>query len=138
MATSDQLNTAFKMAGILTGKPPSSDPIGVEIIPDSQAAVNALFTEQTIKRLQRLAGEQDLTIMNGDVAAVKGFEFLMAALILETLTAANLSLAGRSLDNFNFSMQGINRVFALPSQMQRQTAVKASQLRLKAARIQES
>ena len=136
MATENQLNAAFRLAGLWTGRPTlaniaaANDGSSAMIPPDNTAALTNFFTDTLLNRLQHFSGESEATITANTETDVVGFEYFLAANIIEALTDAGLSLEGRSLDTFTFTMEGINRTFVEPVEYSRHANRKANELRV--------
>ena len=95
MASVAQIETAFKLAGLIGGRPDSNERNLNELNPPGFFRLVEIFDAQVIDRLLANVGEDPESTITSDII---GFEYFFAAQILEFLDAANLSVDGRRLD----------------------------------------
>ena len=116
MATQQQLDTAFRLAGITTGRPTTARLQRIqeqEAYPDCYGELVNLFGDGGIlEALQQYTGETNETITNGAATTIAGFEHYMASNILEALYNAGLSTTGRSLSVLSASTNEYDRSYA--------------------------
>ena len=130
MASQDQLNRAFLLAGVTIGDPNQGTDADLEFAPPADVTVlRRLFKRSLIATLQRRVGETPESILNETTVDGIGYVEFLAAEILQTLAGQNIDVQGRSLDITNTTSGGFQQSFASPEAARRELLRRASELR---------
>ena len=142
MASPDQLNRAFLLAGVSIGNPQGiSNP---DAAPEDQVsnaatldaappadpvALFRLFPPSVTATLQRRVGESPDSIMSGAQVDAVGYVEFLAAEILSTLATQNIDSQGRPLDLSNVTTGGFQQAYESGDTARRGMLKRASELR---------
>ena len=133
MATSLQINTGFKLAGLIHGRPVAQRDAAL-IYPLGYFRLEEIFTVEVVDQLLRNIGE-DPSILT--TSPTKGFEYFLAVEILEFLDGANLTVDGRRLDLTSSSSSDYNATFTDNGEYRRVIKRQIQSLKNQAIRLSE-
>ena len=139
MATTAQLDTAFRQAGISVGVPSTAkfERLGiVYIAPNSETVLADMFNDDLIKTLQSKAGESSLNIQTGAFYDDNAFTAKLAAEIVSYLAAAGITEYGRIVTEDQLAVnEGFDQTYIKPNEFMAYMTKRITLLKKKARAI---